>query len=70
MILKVLKDNTWKIFKNIDMQLTYSVPIGALVHDEDIYCIMETGTGLNKVAMFDCEDLKRAMFKNSEEKRN
>ena len=67
---RCLKDDTWKIFKNIDMQFTYSVPMDALVHDEDIYRIMETVTGLDKDAMFDREDLKRAMFKNSKEKRN
>ena len=69
-IIEKLNETTWKVFKNIDMQFTYSVPIDALVHDEDIYRVMETVTGLDKVAMFDREDLKRAMFKNSEEKRN
>ena len=68
-IVKKLDETTWKIFKNIDMQFTYSVAMDALVHDEDIYRVMETVTGLDKVAMFDREDLKRAMFKNSKEKR-
>ena len=52
------------------MQFNYSVPMDALVHDEDIYRVMETVTGLDKVAMFDREDVKRAMFKNSQEKKN
>ena len=69
-IVKKLDETTWNIFKTIDMQFTYSVPMDALVHDEDIYRVMETVTGLDKVAMFDREDLKRAMFKNSKEKRN
>ena len=70
LIVRNLNENTWNVFKNIDMQFNYSVPMDALVHDEDIYQVMETVTGLDKVAMFDREDLKRAMFKNSEEKRN
>ena len=69
-IVSNLKEPTWNIFKNMDMQFTYSVPMDALVHDEDIYRVMETVTGLDKVAMFDREDLKRAMFKNSQEKKN
>ena len=69
-IVKRLDETTWNVFKNIDMQFTYSVPMDAIVHDEDIYRVMETVTGLDKVAIFDREDLKRAMFKNSEEKRN
>ena len=69
-IVKNLNETTWNIFNNIDMQFTYSVPMDALVHDEDIYRVMETVTGLDKVAMFDREDLKRAMFKNSQEKKN
>ena len=69
-IVSNLKEPTWNIFKNIDMQFNYSVPMDALVHDEDIYRVIETVTGLNKVAMFDCEDLKHTIFKNFEEKRN
>ena len=69
-IVKKLDETTWNVFKNIDMQFTYSVPIDVIVHDEDIYRVMETVTGLDKVAMFDCEDLKHTIFKNFEEKRN
>ena len=68
-LIKKLDEATWKIFENIDMQFTYTVPMDALVHDEDIYQIMKIVTGVDRDTMFQCEDLKGAMFKNSEEKR-
>ena len=66
-IVEKLDETTWKVVKNIDMHFTYSVPMDVLVHDKDIYRIMETVTGLNRDTMFDCDDLKRTKFKNSEE---
>ena len=37
LIVQKLDETTWSVFKNIDMQFNYSVPMDALVHDDDFY---------------------------------